>query len=130
VHTSNQLIHGLIGGSQMVENGILWIDQKDHARHTATVWGSDFTQMKTKYLDEVFVYEAEDLETIANNLEWLHTFMGSFRGYIGHWPEDASRIERYHQLCAEPRVRAELDRLSESNTDRKIIHQLLHDKLT
>lgn len=109
----NHLIHGLIGGSLLVQNGILWVDQKDYARHTATVWGTDYSQMETKYLDEVFVYEAEDLETVAQNLEWLHEFMGFFRGYVsstnGPW-----RAERYPQLCAEPRVRAELDRMKEA----------------
>lgn len=53
----------------IVKDGILWTDQSDYARHTATVWGTDYEQMETKYLEEVFVYEAEDLETIASDLE-------------------------------------------------------------
>jgi hypothetical protein len=106
----NCLVHGLIGGSDLVVNGILWSDQKDQARHTATVWGTNFEQMETPYLDEIFVYEAGDLETIAQNMEWLHQFMGFFRGYVGS-TNDAWRSERYLQLCAEPRVRAELDRM-------------------
>jgi hypothetical protein len=65
----NDLVHGIFGGSLLVKDGILSTAQKDYTRHTATVWGTNFAQMKTKYLDEVFVYEAEDLETIAQNLE-------------------------------------------------------------
>ena len=39
--------------------------------------------METKYQDEVFVYEAEDLETVARDLsEWLHNFIGYFWGYL------------------------------------------------
>jgi len=106
----NHLVHGIIGGSLLVKNGILWTDQKDYTRHTATVWGTDYEQMKTKYAQEVFVYEAEDLETVAQDLEWLHTFMGYFWGYLGS--TDAGwRAERYRQLCAEPRVQVELDRM-------------------
>jgi hypothetical protein len=106
----NHLVHGIIGGSLLVKNGILWTDQKDYTRHTAIVWGTDYEQMKTKYAQEVFVYEAEDLETVAQDLEWLHTFMGFFWGYLGS-TDVAWRAERYRQLCAEPRVRAELDRM-------------------
>jgi hypothetical protein len=105
----NDLVHGIFGGSLLVKEGILWTAQKDHTRHTATVWGTDFTQMQTKYSDEVFIYEAEDLETVAHNLEWLHQFIGFFRGYIGS--DDAAwRAERYRQLCAEPRIREALSR--------------------
>jgi hypothetical protein len=106
----NHLVHGIIGGSIAVKDGILWTDPKDYARHTATVWGTDFSEMETKYKNEVFVYEAEDLETIAQDLEWLHTFIGYFWGYLessnAQW-----RVERYHQLCAEPRVQVEMDRM-------------------
>ncbi|NOJ44917.1 hypothetical protein [Bradyrhizobium archetypum] len=110
----NHLVHGVIGGSMSVENGILWSDQKDHASHTAIVWGTDYTQMETKHLDEVFVYEADDLETIAQDLEWLHGFIGSFWGYIGSSNAEW-RAERYHQLCAEPRVQAELHRMKQAD---------------
>lgn len=114
----NNLIHGIFGGSLLVENGILWIEQKNFTRHTATVWGTDYSQMKTKYIDEVFVYEAEDLETVAQNLEWMHQFLGSLRGYVGS-SDAALRDKLYPQLCSEPRIRAELNRLYGSNTDQK-----------
>lgn len=113
----NHLVHGLIGGSIVVENGIIWTDQKDLARHTASVWGTDFKQMKTKYLDEAFVYETEDLETIAQDLEWLHDFIGAFWGYLDS-SDAEGREDRYRLLCAEPRVQAELERMkrAENNT--------------
>jgi hypothetical protein len=107
----NHLVHGLIGHSMLVTNGILWTDQKDQARHTATVWGTDYQELKTKYADEIFVYEPEDLETIAQDLEWLHNFISSFTGYLTSL-DVAWRAKRYRELCSEPRVQAELDRAS------------------
>jgi hypothetical protein len=114
----NHLIHGIFGGSLSVKNGVLWIEQKNYTRHTTTVWGNDYSQMKTKYIDEVFVYEAEDLETVAQNLEWMHSFLGFFRGYVGS-TDAAWRAQRYPQLCSEPRIQAELNRLYGSNADQK-----------
>ncbi|WP_128964643.1 hypothetical protein [Bradyrhizobium guangdongense] len=107
----NHLVHGLIGGSTVVKDGVLWTDQKDYVRHTATVWGTDYAQMHTKYLEEVFVYEADDLETIAQDLEWLHRFIGNLWGYLDS-SDVVWRAERYHQLCTEPRVQAELQRMA------------------
>jgi hypothetical protein len=106
----NHLVHGLIGDSLLVKDGVLWTDRKDFARHTATVWGTDYQKMLTEHLDEIFVYEAEDLETIAQDLEWLHDFIGSFSGYLAS-NNSEWRAERYLQLCGEPRVQAELDRM-------------------
>lgn len=106
----NHLVHGLYGGSMLVERGILWTEKKHQAAHTATVLASDHKTMETEYLKEVFVYEPEDLETVAQSIEWLHGFLGQFRGYVGKESVEQPqwRAARYLQLCAEPRISAEL----------------------
>jgi hypothetical protein len=111
----NHLVHGVFGGSMLVKDGILWAEQKHQTGHTATVWASDYKEMKTDFLRDVYVYEPEDLETIAQSIEWLHTFIGLFRGYISS-DNSAWRVERYPQLCAEPRISQELSQL---RADRK-----------
>ena len=104
----NQLVHGLYGGSMTVEEGILWTEKKNDQAHTATIWASDYKTIKIDYLNEVFVYEPADLETVAQSIEWIFEFLGSFRGYISsERPE--FRVLRYPQLCAEPRIAAELE---------------------
>lgn len=108
----NALAHGIYGTSQLVENGIIWTEKSDYAEHTAKVWASDYQTLETGFKKEIFVYEAADLETIAENIEWMHAFMGSFRGYLSS--SNASwRVERYHQLCAAPRIARELARMRE-----------------
>ena len=110
----NSLVHGLYGWSNIVKNGILWMEQKYSVRHTATVWSSDYQDMdQSRITKHTFVYEPEDLETIAINFEWLHQMIGFFRGYISsdNFPW---RVERYHQLCAEPRLSKELARMREN----------------
>ena len=104
----NHLVHGLYGGSMTVKEGVLWTEKKHHAAHTATVWASDHKTMETEYLKEIFVYEPADLETVAQSIEWLHNFLGSFRGYVGKesFAQPEWRAERYLQLCDEPRISA------------------------
>jgi hypothetical protein len=107
----NDLVHGLYGSSMLVKEGILWIEQKHLTNHTALVWSSDFTNMdQQRVLRNTFVYEPSDLETVAQNLEWLHGMIGSFRGYTTS-ENTPRRGERYHQLCAEPRIEQELSRM-------------------
>jgi len=107
----NDLVHGAYGGSLLVENGILWQEQKYNVGYTAQVWAADYKDMDPENMRKTtFVYEAEDLETIAQKFEWLHQMLGSFRGYV--WSPDAEwRAGRYPQLCAEPRIAQELSRM-------------------
>lgn len=109
----NDLVHGLFGSSIAVTNGILWIEAKHSTQHTARVFASDYKDMdQTRVHSNTFVYEPADLETIATKLEWLHTTIGQFRGYVRS--DNVSwRTERYRQLCAEPRLAKELFRMRE-----------------
>ena len=109
----NDLVHGLFGGSMLVKDGILWMEQKHNTAHTAKVWASDYTDTdQSRIRNRTFVYEAEDLETIAQRLEWLHQMIGFFRGYSSS-DNEPWRAERYHQLCADPRIAQELSRVRE-----------------
>jgi hypothetical protein len=107
----NNLAHGLIGESMIVKEGILWISQRDLTEHTARVWYEGLDPVDSSITKaHTFVYEPEDLETIAQNMEWLHQVIGVFRGYISS--ENAQwRAARYHQLCADPRIAKELSRM-------------------
>ena len=107
----NHLVHGLYGGSMNVKEGILWTEKKHQAAHTASIWASDHKKLGTEYLKEVFVYEPADLETVAQSMEWIHGFLGKFRGYISQdtFAQPEWRAQRYLQLCAEPRISAELE---------------------
>jgi hypothetical protein len=110
----NNLAHGLIGESMIVKEGILWISQRDLTEHTARVWYEGLDPVDSSITKaHTFVYEPEDLETIAQNMEWLHQVIGVFRGYISS--ENAQwRAARYHQLCADPRIAKELSRMRRS----------------
>jgi hypothetical protein len=107
----NSLVHGAFGISQKIKDGVLWTDQHDQTEHTATVFASGHTDMRREEIrDVVFVYEAADLETVAQNFEWLHLHIDFFRGYLTI-DEPVSRAERYRQLCAEPRLAKEISQL-------------------
>ena len=107
----NDLVHGLYGGSDLVKEGILWVELKNMTSHTATVWASDYKDVGDKQMrKQTFIYEPEDLESIAQKFEWLYNFIGFFRGYISS-DNTAWRAERYSQLCAESQVVEELIRM-------------------
>ncbi|MGO9025847.1 MAG: hypothetical protein ACLQIQ_16355 [Beijerinckiaceae bacterium] len=107
----NDLVHGVYAGSMLIERGIAWASQKDYVGHTVTVWASNYQNMSSEALmSKTFIYEPEDLETVASKLEWLHDMISSIRGYYGS-DNDVWRSERYRQLSAEPLLAAELSRM-------------------
>jgi hypothetical protein len=48
--TRNDFAHGIYGTSMLVKEGVLWMEQKDSAGHTARVWASDYTDMGKEHL--------------------------------------------------------------------------------
>jgi len=115
----NDLVHGLIGGSNLVSEGILWIEPRYLTEHTARVWASDYVDLdNNRVIKNTFVYEPEDLETVANNSEWLHKIISAFRGYISS-DNESWRIERYRQFCAEPHILQELSLLRDSKKNNR-----------
>lgn len=107
----NDLAHGLFGGSAVVKEGILWMEQKYLGAHTATVWSSNYDNLdQQRVLGRTFVYEPADLETIAQNFEWLHQMIGFFRGYAAS-DNEPWRAQRYQELCSDRRITTELDKV-------------------
>jgi hypothetical protein len=103
----NDLVHGLFGYSPAVKDGVVWTAQKNLTSQTSSVWHALRTDAQPTTTADAFVYEAADLETIAQNFEWLHDHIGYFTGYTSI-PEGDLREARYRQLCAESRLAKEL----------------------
>jgi hypothetical protein len=118
----NDLVHGVYGGSMLIDRGILWTSQRDKVAHTIKVWSSDYKDMSSAaLLSKTFVYEPEDLESIAHKFEWLHQMIGFIRDYCGS-DNTIWRAERYHQLCAEPLLAKELSRMREDQKNNQKPH--------
>ena len=98
----------------IVKDGILVVEQKRLTEHTARVWYEGMDPLESDTLrSNTFVYELEDLETIAQNMEWLHQFIDVFRFYISS-TDIQWRSVRYNQLCADSRISKELAALRAS----------------
>lgn len=108
----NDLVHGQFGGSVEVERGLLWVAPRHAATHsTKGLAGSpDLQESLDAVRTNTFVYEPEDLETIAQSMEWLHEHIGFVRGYLAS-PAGTWRSERYRELCGETRFARELSRM-------------------
>jgi hypothetical protein len=104
----NDLVHGLFGGSMLIEDGVLWTSVKNLTQHTVDVWSSDYEKVDdTNFKDQVYIYDPEDLETIAEKFQWLHTMIGFVRGYLSS-DNPKWRISRYHELCSDKTISSEL----------------------
>lgn len=113
----NALAHGNFGGSDKIKDGIAWINPLDYVRHGAEIKLTGVTEESMAALrDKVYVYELADLEKIAQDTEHLHTHLGFFTGYMFALHEDTAdkdtwRAQRYQELCSEPRIAQELERM-------------------
>jgi hypothetical protein len=106
----NDVVHGVFGGSPFVA-GLMWAEQKHFVGHTFTVWSSGFANMNaSEFLSKTFVYTAEDLETTASHIEWLHRCVGTMSTYFTSTNEER-RDQLRRQLCAEPLIAQELSRI-------------------
>jgi hypothetical protein len=124
----NDLVHGIYGGSLLVENGLLWIAKKDYVKHHVALRASRFRNISENEIQKLtFVYEAEDLETIAQKLEQLYNLIVSFQGYLRQ-RKGRSRSELYRQLCAELHIREERSPNSERQKNNPKSHPRSNQK--
>jgi hypothetical protein len=138
----NDLVHGVYAGSMSIERGIAWVSQRDLVGHTVSVWASnprgdsnvsgeirtssygatgDAAINPTGIMDKTFILEPEDLETIANKLEWLHEMINFLRGYYSS-TDALWRAARYPQLCGEPLIAKELSRMRADQKKTQVPH--------
>jgi len=107
----NALAHGVFGISNTIKTGVVWVDTATDARHRALVGLHGATEeLQEAQRKKCFVYEVGDLETIAREIENLETQIGFLSGYLSA-SDPTFRAIRYPQLCSEPRIRRELDRM-------------------
>lgn len=109
----NLLAHGHFGIATAIPRGLCWMSVEDrskslHLKEAGTVEAQ---------IAKTYVYEPEDLETIAQETEELTGNMVQFMAYLG-WPKDARRDERYRQLCAAPDVAKALFHLDDRENNR------------
>lgn len=111
-----KLAHGIFGITSKCKSGVVWIDTTRYAQYGAKVsLHGVIDELYKEHLSHCRVYELGDLETIAREIEDLHAQIGFFTGYLGS-SDAAFRAKRYLELCAEPRVQKELDRLDQKKS--------------
>lgn len=102
----NYLAHGHFGIAPRVKRGLVWVSVEDRAHSHVQVGPESLA----KLISKTYVYEPEDLETIAQEIEELSENLNQFSAYLSR-PTGAQRDERFQQLCALPRVAEALDHL-------------------
>lgn len=95
----NRLAHGHFGGAVSMRRGVAWVSVADHARSVP---------LNEK---QVYVYEPEDLETLALAIQSLIEAFGSFSICLNPSLMPGWRESKLQSLSAMPRVRAALSRL-------------------
>ena len=125
----NALAHGCFGGSELIKEGIAWIDSVHLSQYQVKYFPTGPTEEGMEWLkSKTYVYELGDLETIAREIENLHLQLNYFRGYLTsrHTTPPASdewRVERYGQLCAEPRIAQAIIDLREGQKKKQQVQQ-------
>lgn len=105
------LAHGIFGISASIPSGVVWLSTTHYAQYQANVSLHGVTDaLYREHLENCFVYELGDLETIAREIENLHRVIGWIAGYFSS-NDESWRATRYRQLCSEPRLSKELERL-------------------
>lgn len=101
----NQLAHGHYGGAPAISRGIVWISVVDRSEFHLRAWPSNSTldDRLVWMRERSFVYEPEDAETLAQQIESLASAISQFSAYL-RLPEGDRRDERYNELCEWPRV--------------------------
>jgi len=114
----NALAHGVFGISNSIKTGVVWIDTATNARHRVLVGVHGVTdELQEAQRKKCFVYEVGDLETIAREIEKLEQQIGFLWGYLGA-ADPVFRANRYLELCAEPRIKRELDIIDQKGAPR------------
>lgn len=111
----NDLAHGRWGGAYAITRGIIWIDPRDLVRHQVRVESEGVTEEATEWVrTRSFVYEPEDLATIAVRIVAAKAALGRFIGYLEPgWDARGERDLRYKQLCDDPEVAEQLRIMAE-----------------
>jgi hypothetical protein len=113
----DNLAHGCYGVSDVIKDGILWIDSKHIGPWNVTmllkepaITGADHAELAKK----IFVYRAADLEDIHQQIHTAWKLVFDFIWYMRR-PHDAAipltNVELYLQLCNSPRVAAALSQI-------------------
>ncbi|MGI4852351.1 MAG: hypothetical protein ACRYGR_10500 [Janthinobacterium lividum] len=107
----NHLAHGQFGFSHQIKRGVLWTDPMNLVRHGLRLRLEDITPEHTeRLLQQTFVYEPEDIETVNVMIEDCILTLRQLAAYVERDPSTV-RAESYLQLSSRPRVQQELNRL-------------------
>lgn len=111
----NNLAHGLFGGAHAINRGVAWISTSDFAEHGAKIASSSFSERESLNFirTRTYVYEPEDLEHLAQEIEFLHGTIRDFSGYLGATHDPEWQAERYREICNRPRIHGALCRIQE-----------------
>lgn len=109
----NRLAHGHFGFVPKIEKGLIWASIEDRAHSHVNINAETLTRISSK----TYVYEPEDLETIAQEIEQLTKTIGQFSAHLS-WPEGNKRADRFQQLCAFPHVAEALSHLDDRESSR------------
>lgn len=111
----NHLAHGRYGGAYAIANGVAWIDPVHLVEHAAMIDARGITKDSEDWVrDRTFVYEPEDIETIAQDIAEAGTLLSLFTGYLEPgWAARGEREARRLQLCSEPRLAREIRQIRE-----------------
>lgn len=109
----NALAHGLYGICDAIPDGVVWIEVKDHVKHTIP-WLAQLSPradpkkpLITLNIDrDLFVYKPKDFEKLLQDMNELHEAAQGV-AFFATWP-DAQGAQGLHQVCELPQIQREL----------------------
>jgi hypothetical protein len=115
----NALAHGHLGIYSLMPDGIVWMATADYTAFKATI----VLQGDTRHTDErrdqlnscLSYYKAPDLQSIADDIEMVGWLWSDMIAYLRELRPER-RAELYHQLCNQPRIAQELEKLRREKT--------------
>ena len=101
----NRLAHGSYGLAYSIERGIAWQSIEDQSRRA---YSDKQLNPVTDPYAAMWVYEPEDLQTLADRIAHISQFIGSFSGYLTIEGRPQTRDQRYLAQCNAPHIREAL----------------------
>lgn len=101
----NALAHGVFGICEKIQQGLVWCEtsafikfQREAALKGAT------PEIRERLYRKCAVFDLPDLERIAQEIEFIHVQLTFFCGYLQIPNGHPFRVERFAQLCSEPKI--------------------------
>ncbi len=111
------LAHGVFGISTEIPDGVLWTEIGTHANYIVRdidrfiKTGGWMSEEDNNLRKSIFIYKTSDLNQLRSEIDQLHQFLFTFHKYL---VDPVASAAEYRQLCSEPRMAKELERLRDA----------------